>query len=223
MSAAGETYYVGVAGGVYRDPPAPFIVKAAEVSGIDQGRAGGIEFRHEAVGSTELRLERGTTAEDRLEGVRGRREVSRVSRARHVGVAGSVHGDPAARITTTAAKVGRVNEGRAGGVELGYEDVSAAVAGWLEGPRSRRQGRGPSSARHVGVAVSVHGNAPGSADKSGVREHNRIDDQRPGGIVRRHLKADAIRALEHVAPGDLSPDSVDLLIDDGLMLAYVPT
>src|SRR5258706_14009360 len=137
LRAAGETLYMGIGGGVHRDSPAAFIVRAAKVSGIDQGRAGGIELCHEGVGSTELRLERGTAAEDRLEGARGRREVSRASRARHVGVAGSVHGDPAARITTTAAQVGRVNDGRTGGGELGHQDINAAVAGLLEGPRSR--------------------------------------------------------------------------------------
>src|SRR5258706_13242236 len=93
LRAAGETLYMGIAGGVHRDSPAAFIVRVAKVSGIDQGRAGGIELCHEGVGSTELRLERGTAAEDRLEGARGRGEVSRVGPAAHAAVPGRVTRD----------------------------------------------------------------------------------------------------------------------------------
>ncbi len=43
--------------------------------------------------------------------------------ARHVGVAGGVHGDAGNRVIAAAAEVGGVDQGRAGGVQLRHEGV----------------------------------------------------------------------------------------------------
>ena len=40
---------VGVAGGVHRDPQARLVAAAAEVGGVDQRRAGGVELRYAGV------------------------------------------------------------------------------------------------------------------------------------------------------------------------------
>src|SRR2546428_494641 len=95
---------------------------------VDQPIAGGIQLRHE--GSREA-------AEGGLEGPGGRREVGRISFARHVGIADSVHGDASPRVTTTAAQVGGVDEAAAGGIQLRHEGVVFTAGGRLESPRGR--------------------------------------------------------------------------------------
>ena len=98
----------------------------------------------------------------------------------------------------------------------------------MECPGSRRIIAGCGGARDVNVAVFINCNRVGplvvtkatAAEVSGVGEH-RIDDERPGRVVSGEPKADPLRAFAHVAPGDILPDAVDLLIDDGLVLAYV--
>src|SRR5437660_1061856 len=78
---------------------------AAEVGGVDEGGAAGIEFRDEDVGG----------AYRAVESARGGREAGRGGVARYVGVAGDVHRDAVAEVvavTPTAAEVGRVSEHR---------------------------------------------------------------------------------------------------------------
>ena len=93
----------------------------------------------------------------------------------------------------------------------------------LERPRSCRKIERGDIARNVSVSVGVDGDIDSSflntaAEVGRVGEH-RVDDQRPAAIMRGHLKADLIRALEHVAPGDFASHTVNLLVDDWLLLA----
>ena len=67
-----------------------------------------------------------------LQGVGGR-EVGRIGDARHVGVAGRVHGDAIAIITAAAAEVGGVDQGRARRVQLRHEGVGDAPEEWPAG------------------------------------------------------------------------------------------
>src|SRR5207245_5298259 len=94
---------------------------AAEVGGVDEGGAGGIELRHEGVATTEH-----IASEGRLERPRRSRKVAGASSARHVGVARGVHGDACAIVAdgATAAEVGGVDKGGAGGIQLRHEGVT---------------------------------------------------------------------------------------------------
>src|SRR5204862_463226 len=116
----------------------------------------------------------------------GGREVAGVGLARHVGVAGAVHGDALAPIKAAAAEVGGVGQGRAAGVQLGHEGVVDAAVGRLE-RAGGREVAGVGKARHVGVAGGVHGDAIGpltaaAAQVGGVAQ-DRVDGQRLGGVV----------------------------------------
>ena len=144
--------YVGVAGGVHRDAGAIIIARAAEVGGVDQGGARRVQLRHEGVEVS--------AAVGRLKGAGRGREVGGSSEARHVGVAGSVHGDAPAKVTARAAEVGGVDQGGARRVQLRHEgvEVSAAV-GRLKGAGRGREVGGSSEARHVGVAGGVYHDA----------------------------------------------------------------
>src|SRR5206468_2602015 len=99
---------------VHGDPDADLIATAAEVGGVDQSRACGIELRHEGLAAT---------AAGGLKGSRRRREVVRADAASHIGVARGIHGDPATKVFSVAAEVGGVHQSRTGGIELGYKDI----------------------------------------------------------------------------------------------------
>src|SRR5439155_12254291 len=92
----------GVAGRVDRDAMATVTPSPAEVGGVDGGRAGGIELRHEGIA--------GALLEGGLEGPHGRK-VERVGEPCHVGVAGGVHGDAAALVKPVPAEIGGIREG----------------------------------------------------------------------------------------------------------------
>src|SRR6266571_7779202 len=98
---------VGVPGSIHGNGDTIVISTAAQVGGVDQSGAGGIELRDEGV--TDIAE---APATSRLEGPRGRRELGRVGRANHVGVAGGVHGDAPTEVIPTGAKVGGVEEHR---------------------------------------------------------------------------------------------------------------
>src|SRR6267143_1430430 len=150
----GAARHVSVAEAVHRDGEAPPLTAASpEIGGIEEGGAGGVELRYEGVAAAG---ERG------LEGSRGDREVGRGGAARHVGVAEAVHRDAeAAALTPAPAEIGGIDECGAGGVELRYEGVGVATAErGLEGPQVGREVGRAGAARHIGVAESVHRDAP---------------------------------------------------------------
>src|SRR5205823_13663699 len=107
VAGGGESRNVGVCAGVHGDRVACVTAAAAEIGGVDEGGAGGIELRHE-----------GVPAAAAVGCRRRRREVAGVGFTRHEGVAGRVHRNAEACLSAAAAEVGGVNEGAAGGVGL---------------------------------------------------------------------------------------------------------
>ena len=177
---SGAANHVGVAVGVYGDPGAK--AAAVEIGGVDEGRAAGIDLCHK--GNARVVA----VATDGLEGVRRCRESVRPSPARHVSVAGGVHGDPVARVIRLAAKVAGVHEGGTDGIELRNERINPAAGHGLEGPRRRRKilaepVRGGHAARHVGIAVGIHSDVRGDARKwISASKVGGIDQGGAGGI-----------------------------------------
>src|SRR5205823_5160686 len=94
--------HVGVAGSIDGDAGSEVVTAAAEIGGVAQGRAGGVELRDEGVEGA---------AEARLESARGCSEVARSGGARHVGAAVGIHGDAEAQILVAAAEEGGVDQG----------------------------------------------------------------------------------------------------------------
>ena len=90
---------------------------AAQVGGVDQGRAGGIQLRHKRVA-----VGQGTVTAGGLERVTVGKSVE--GQPRHVGVAGGIDGDAVATSSPAAAQVGGVDQGRAGGIQLGHKRVA---------------------------------------------------------------------------------------------------
>ena len=177
--------HIGVTTGVHGDCVAPLSAAAAEISGIDEGGAGGIDLHNESVPSRERCLE----SPDR------RREIGGVGLTRHVAVAVGIHGDPVARTVkefgidehraggvelrheaaaryvgvaigvhgdavATAAiaeEVGGIDEGGACGIELCDEGAGTAAEVGLEGSGCRRKIGGGGIACYVGVTGGIHG------------------------------------------------------------------
>src|SRR5208282_4106982 len=96
MVRAGGARHVGVAGGIDGDAEAIVITTTAQVGGVDQVRAGGIQLRHKRVIIAVV---------SRLYRVSGG-EVGRSGVPRHVGVAGGINGDAVGIVNITAAHVG---------------------------------------------------------------------------------------------------------------------
>src|SRR2546425_477977 len=101
----GQAGHVGMATGTDRDTQALVIGTAAEVGGVDQPGARGIQLRHEGVDSAAGSL---------LEGTGGRREVGREGGARHVSMATGIDRDAKALVIAAAAEVAGVKQRRAG-------------------------------------------------------------------------------------------------------------
>src|SRR5207248_2812050 len=125
---------------VPNEVPAP-----AEVRGVNQSAAGGIQFRHEGVPRTVDRTagvrSSGTT---RLESPSRRGEVKRGGTPRYIGTACGVHDDGIREVAAAAVYKRGVNQGGARRVE--FRNKSSRVArnlvrrngaGGLEGARSR--------------------------------------------------------------------------------------
>ena len=141
---------------------------------------------------------------------------------------GTVHGDAIALIGATAAEVAGIDTRRRAAqarVELGDEAVGPLAEGWLEAAARRGEVCRSSLARHVDDAGRdrVGGDAPGdvgaaTAQIRGIDKHG-VDDQRLRAVVRRHLDADAILALEDVVRGNGFARAIDLLIGERLAQA----
>src|SRR5439155_25222550 len=86
---------VRAAGGLHGDAAATVPAAAAEVRGVEQRAAGGIEFAHKGVAAAAGRG---------LQGIRGG-EVGGSSEPRHVRAAGGVHRDAVAVVSAAPAEV----------------------------------------------------------------------------------------------------------------------
>ena len=80
----------------------------------------GTQLRHEGIAAA---------AVGRLIGAGRGREVGGISEARHVGVAGGVHGDAIATVIARAAEVGGVDQCGARRVQLRHEGIVADAEG----------------------------------------------------------------------------------------------
>ena len=179
VGRGGRARHGGVAHGVHGNGSAPGRVISTEVGRVDEGGAGGIEFRHEAGAAT-------WAGAAGLEGPRRRREVGGDGEPRHVSVAQSVHGDPARPVQGTPPDVGGVGESRASGSKLRHKGVPGAAAeGRLEGPGRRREVGGVGDPRHVSVARGVHGD-PVAPLIAAAPQVGGVDEAGASGIEFRH-------------------------------------
>jgi hypothetical protein len=95
----------------------------------------------------------GSASELRLRSIY-RREIIRGGRSCEVNITTGVDGRSVVKLIAAATKVRGVNQGAAGGVQLGHEDVVAASIDGLERIQCRKIRRGGVSA-NIGVAIGV--------------------------------------------------------------------
>ena len=116
----GSAHHVGVPGSIHGDAKAHLILETAtaEKRGIDQGGARRIQLDHEGAYNTPRRL---------VCSRRCREEVGVEGDASHIGVARGIHGDAISSSLTNAPQVGGVDEGRAGGIQLGREPSAGVI------------------------------------------------------------------------------------------------
>src|SRR5262249_31706825 len=126
---------------------------AAQVSGVDEGVAGGRQLGDEGVVAA---------VGGGVEGAGRGREVDRGRLAHHVDVAGAVQAHLLGVLGVAAAQVGGEGQGRAGEVELGDEAVSVAVGGGVEGAGRGRKIRRGRLAHDVDAADGVYRDAVGA-------------------------------------------------------------
>ena len=115
---------MGVASVIDCDAGAHVLVAAAEIGGVNQGIARGIQFRHKRIGAS---------AERALKRPRGRREVDRTGNPRHVSTAVAVHRDAEAVVSEAATKVGGIDQSTACGIQLRHKRGVVSVSGGLQG------------------------------------------------------------------------------------------
>ena len=218
----GAPDHVGVAGRVHGDAAAAVVAVAAQIGGVNQRRACGIELCHERIrsgaqGSVKGRAGRGGTP---------CRKVGGPGAARHIDVAGPIHGDAVAIVDAVAAQIGGVDQCRASGVELCHERIRERIKGRVKGRAGRggtrcRKVSGSGAARHIGVAGCVHGDAGAIVNATAPKvcgiAQGRIDDERPVRIVVPHVKRELISALDQELPFNLGRAPVLLLVHERLL------
>src|SRR5262249_52015127 len=118
--AAGVPSHIGIAGRVDRDAGATVEATTTQIGGVDQGRAGRIQLRHEGVREY-------ATPESLLEGAGGGGKVGAVGWPGYVGIAGRVYRDAGGKVEAAAAQVGGVDQARAGRIQLCHEGVHEAA------------------------------------------------------------------------------------------------
>ncbi len=102
IARKGVAGHVGIAAGIHRDAKALIVADAAEVRGVDEPRARGIQLRHEDIALA--------AAEGGLERPSSRREIERFGEAGHVRIARGINGDRAAEVLGAAAEVRGVEQ-----------------------------------------------------------------------------------------------------------------
>ena len=126
-----ESRDVGIARGIHRDGVSLVALAPPEQRRIDEGRRprqGRIELGHERVGAPGRTLERGAA-----------RKVGRLRVPGHVHHTGA-DGYPERGVRRAASQVRRIEQARAGGIELGHEGIRTALVRLIgvEGGKIRR-------------------------------------------------------------------------------------
>src|SRR5262249_55812068 len=121
-----------------------------------------------------------------------------------VGVAGRIDGDGIAGVGAAAAQIGAVQQGVAGTVELGDEDIGGAGVAGLQAHLGGEVGGG-GLAGDVGVAVAGRGDAVAvvgaTAAQVAAVADAWIDDERLGGIVGADLEAGLVETADRLRDG----------------------
>jgi len=133
---------------------ANIVARAAQVRGIDQGSAGGVDFRRKRVAARGKRAVI-TPHKVSLESSGGRGQVARKRLSGNVRVTCRIDGSPIDAVEVAPAQVRRIDRRAASRVELCQEAVAAA--GIRLERIVRREVRGAGEAVHVGVAARIHG------------------------------------------------------------------
>ncbi len=104
-----------------------------------------------------------------------------------------------------SADVAAVDQGRAGGIDLGHKGVIVFIMAQI-GPAQQRESAlgGLRRPRHIGIAGAVHGDAPcvilmRSADVAAVDQHRRVQHQSPGPVVIADRESVLPRAVLHIS------------------------
>jgi hypothetical protein len=155
--------------------------RAAEVGGVQDLRARGVELRDDRVEvprAAGIRRLRGARADARKVGAR--------RRAGDVRVAGAVDGDPPELLPARAAEEGAERRGGAGRIDLRHEAVEpAARVRRLERARpDAREGRRARVAADERVAAAVDGDARSEVAARAAEERRVVDAGAVGGQLR---------------------------------------
>src|SRR5438477_4202983 len=107
-------------------------------------------------------------------------KVRRSGQSCQVGGASRVYSDAEAFLVTIATQVGRIDQGGARSIQLGHEGVRETAESQLHGLHSGKVERlgGPC---HVGVASSVHSDAPPPVSVAATQV-GRVAEYRASGI-----------------------------------------
>ena len=129
---------------------------AAQISGINQCAAGGIELADKAIPAA--------ACVGRLESAAADRKIGRIGISGEVGVTGRVYNNSVIAPSSPApTQVGRVDQAAAGGIKLGDKNIAeAASIGSLEGSTGSGEVRGIRPPGNIGLAGGVYCNAPAS-------------------------------------------------------------
>ena len=138
---------IGAAGGIDRDASAFVVTRSAQVGGVEQGRAGGVELADKGI--TEE-----APAESGLERIWGCGEIIGIRKSSDIAIARGVDPYAKARIVATSAEEGGVEQRRAGGVQLADERILTRGTG-LERARRGREVAGSGNACDIGVARDI--------------------------------------------------------------------
>ena len=175
---------IAIADRVYSDAEPRVVPAAAEIRGIEEQAASGIELRYKRIHRPTVRnrLEEGQTitpsptTEGRLEGSWGCREVRRHGKARDVRGAHSIYDDAKGLIRATATEVGGIDERAACRIKFRHEGISETAAkGGLEAPHGRRKVHRLSKTGNVSISGGIQRDAGAflkvaAAQEGGVNE-----------------------------------------------------
>ena len=114
IGGIGQPCDIGVARGIDRYAVATSSAAAAQVGGVEQGRAGGVQFGDKGIAAA---------GRSSLEGARGGGEIGGAGTACDIGVARGIDRYADAVVIAAAAQVGGVEQGRAGGVQLADKGI----------------------------------------------------------------------------------------------------